>query len=52
MKMLSELGKSIAVVDPDKVHLDQNVKNILAYKPLLARIFSMSESPQEIRFID
>lgn len=39
MKMLSELGKSIAVVDPDKVHLDQNVKNILAYKPLLARIF-------------
>ena len=39
MKMLSELGKSIAVVDPDKIHLDQNVKNILAYKPLLARIF-------------
>ena len=39
MKQLTELGKTIIATDPDKIRLDQAVKNTLAYKPLLARIF-------------
>ena len=37
--MLTGLGKTIIATDPDKIRLDQAVKNILAFKPLLARIF-------------
>ena len=36
---LSGLGRAIVATDPDKIRLDQAVKSILAYKPLLARIF-------------
>ena len=45
MEQLTGLGKTIVATDPDKIRLDQAVKNILAYKPLLARIFKevMSE---------
>ena len=50
MEILSELGRSVAVVDPDKARLDQNVKNILAYKPLLAWIFK--EVVSECRDMD
>ena len=50
MEILSELGRSVAVVDPDKARLDQNVKNILAYKPLLAWIFK--EVVSECRNMD
>ena len=39
MDRLTEFGKTIMATDPDKLRLDQAVKNILAYKPLLARIF-------------
>ncbi len=39
MKQLTGLGKAIIGTDSDKIRLDQAVKNILAYKPLLARIF-------------
>ncbi len=39
MERLSQLGKAIVATDQDKIRLDQTVKNILAYKPLLARIF-------------
>ena len=39
MEQLTGLGKAIAAADPYKIKLDQTVKNILAYKPLLARIF-------------
>lgn len=39
MNQLTALGKMIIATDPDKIRLDQAVKNILAYKPLLARIF-------------
>ena len=39
MEQLTGLGKAIAAADPDKIRLDMTVKNILAYKPLLARIF-------------
>ena len=38
MELLTGLGKTIIAADPAKVRLDQTVKNILAYKPLLARI--------------
>ncbi len=47
MDQLTELGKTIVATDPDKIRLDQAVKNILAYKPLLARIFR--EVVQECR---
>ena len=39
MEQLTGLGKAIVAADPDKIRLDMTVKNILAYKPLLARIF-------------
>ena len=39
MEQLTELGKAIVAADPDKIRLDMTVKNILAYKPLLTRIF-------------
>ena len=39
MEQFTGLGKAIAAADPDKIRLDMTVKNILAYKPLLARIF-------------
>ena len=39
MEKLTGLGKAIIGTDSDKIRLDQAVKNILAYKPLLARIF-------------
>lgn len=38
MENLTGLGRTILAVDQDKMRLDQTVKNILAYKPLLARI--------------
>ena len=40
MEELTGLGKAIIGTDQDKIHLDLTVKNILAYKPLLARIFA------------
>ena len=39
MEQLTGLGKTIIATDQDRIRLDQTVKNILAYKPLLARIF-------------
>ena len=39
MEQFTGLGKAIVAADPDKIRLDMTVKNILAYKPLLARIF-------------
>ena len=39
MERLTGLGKAIITTDQDKIRLDKAVKNILAYKPLLARIF-------------
>ena len=39
MEKLTGLGKAIIGTDSDKIRLDRAVKNILAYKPLLARIF-------------
>ena len=39
MEVLTGLGKSILAADPDRIRLDETVKSILAYKPLLARIF-------------
>ena len=39
MEQLTGFEKAIISADPDKVRLDQTVKSILAYKPLLARIF-------------
>ena len=39
MKKLTGLGKTLIATDPDKIRLDLAVKNILAFKPLLARIF-------------
>lgn len=39
MEQLTTLGKTITATDPCKLKLDGNVKKILAYKPLLARIF-------------
>ncbi len=35
MKQLTGLGKTIIATDPDRIRLDQAVKNILAYKPML-----------------
>lgn len=39
MEQLTELGKTVKATDPLKAKLDRTVKNILAFKPLLARIF-------------
>ena len=39
MKELNGFGKELVSADPIKIKLDQAVKKILAYKPLLARIF-------------
>ena len=39
MEQFTGLGKAIVAADPDKIRLDMTVKNILAYKPLLARMF-------------
>lgn len=39
MEKLNGLGKAIIGTEAEKIRLDQAVKNILAYKPLLARIF-------------
>ena len=39
MEQLTGLGKTIISIDPDKIKLDQSVKNVLAMKSLLARIF-------------
>ena len=50
MEQLTGLGKTILATDPDKIRLDQAVKNILAYKPLLARIFK--EVVSECRDMD
>lgn len=38
-QQLNGLGKTIMAADPARIRLDQTVKNVLAYKPLLARIF-------------
>jgi chorismate mutase len=50
MEQLTGLGKTILATDPDKIRLDQAVKNILAYKPLLARVFK--EVVSECRDMD
>ncbi len=39
MERLTGMGKAIIATDPIKIKLDQSVKNVLAHKPLLARIF-------------
>ncbi|MBR4779804.1 MAG: hypothetical protein IK014_00425 [Lachnospiraceae bacterium] len=39
MEKLTELGKKIKSADPLKMKLDRTVKGVLAFKPLLARIF-------------
>jgi hypothetical protein len=39
MEQLTELGKTIRTTEAIKIKLDKTVKNILAFKPLLARIF-------------
>ena len=39
MEQLTELGKTVKATDPLKTKLDRTVKNILSFKPLLARIF-------------
>ena len=39
MEQLTELGKTVKAVDPLKIKLDLTVKKVMAYKPLLARIF-------------
>jgi hypothetical protein len=39
MERLTEFGKAIIATDADKIRLDNAVKSILAYKPLLARLF-------------
>ncbi len=38
MRELTALGKTLTGTDPNKIRLDENVKKILAYKPLLARV--------------
>ncbi len=50
MKKLTGLGKTLIATDPDKIRLDLAVKNILAFKPLLARIFK--EVVSECRDMD
>lgn len=47
MTELTGLGKTIIAADPIKIKLDQTVKSILAYKPLLARI--LKETVSECR---
>ncbi len=39
MEELTGLGKAILTTEKTRIKLDKSVKNILAYKPLLARIF-------------
>ena len=39
MEQFTEFGKAIIASDPDCIRLDLTVKNILAYKPILSRIF-------------
>ncbi|MBO4782780.1 MAG: hypothetical protein J5522_10315 [Lachnospiraceae bacterium] len=39
MERLTDLGKKIKATDPLKIKLDRTVKSVLAFKPLLARIF-------------
>ena len=39
MRELNALGKMVVSMEPSTMKLDGNVKKILAYKPLLARIF-------------
>ena len=39
MEQLTTFGKRLKGTDQNKKKLDENVKKILAYKPLLARIF-------------
>lgn len=51
MEQLTGLGKAIVAADPDKIRLDMTVKNILAYKPLLARIFKEVVSGYSLIFL-
>ncbi len=44
MKDLTGIGKEILITEADRIRLDQSVKKILAYKPLLARIFKQTVS--------
>ena len=39
MESLTEFGKTIISVDSMKMKLDRSVKEVLSFKPLLARIF-------------
>ena len=39
MQEYANLAKTLITTDSDRLKVDQNVKKILAYKPLLARIF-------------
>ncbi len=50
MEQLTELGKKVVATDNEKIRMDQSVKSILAYKPLLARIFK--EVVSECRDMD
>lgn len=47
MNNLNSLGKMVVSMNPAEIKLDQNVKKILAYKPLLARI--LKEVVEECR---
>ena len=38
MEHLTGLGQAVLATDPETIKLDQAIKNILAYKPILARI--------------
>lgn len=51
MEQLTGLGKAIVAADPDKIRLDMTVKNILAYKPLLSRIFKEVVSGYSLIFL-
>lgn len=38
-QVLTSLGKTIENVDKNKIKLDKSIKNVLSYRPILARIF-------------
>lgn len=43
-EVLTNLGSALSVTPPEEAKLDTYIKNILAYKPILARIFKESVS--------
>ena len=50
MEVLTGFGKTILAADAVRIRLDQTVKSILAYRPLLARIFK--EVVSECRYMN